>query len=431
MSDAAPPNWLTAEIPGTGGRLRERPEDFLVEELPRYEPSGEGEHLYLFIEKRQMSTPAVAARLARAFGVNRRAVGFAGMKDRNALTRQHFSVHLPGGAGGAEQAGLARLEEEPFALLWADRHGNKLRRGHLAGNRFVIYLRGVEPARVVDAQRVIERLAREGVPHRFGPQRFGARGDNAAVGRAILLGDHAGAVERLFGGPRAGEAEAFREARALWEAGDRKGALAAWPSSDPARRVLAAMARGAGPKRAIRELGREHGQLLVSAWQSRVFNRVLEARLGSGPWPWLAPGDLAMRHASGGVFEVGVEEAEEANAPGGRVAGLEVSATGPMWGRKMKPAGGPVAALEQTALEAEGLAPGALAEGAAPFMPPGERRPLRVPLVDEAVSAGSDERGPYLRLAFTLPAGAFATAVVAELTKQPELAGEPLGEIAP
>src|SRR5690606_17358918 len=125
----APP-YLTAAIPGAGGRLKVRPEDFLVEEIPAYEPSGEGEHIYLFVEKRNHSTMHVVRLLADHFGVRRDAVGFAGLKDKFAVTRQLFSVHVP----GRRPSDFPAFERPGIVVHWADLHANKLRRGHLKGN---------------------------------------------------------------------------------------------------------------------------------------------------------------------------------------------------------------------------------------------------------------------------------------------------------
>src|SRR5262245_7615155 len=91
-----PAVYLTQDIPGVGGVLRESPEDFFVEELPLYEPCGSGEHIYLFVEKRNMSTVQMIRLLARHFGIGEESVGYAGLKDKRAVTRQVVSIHVPG-----------------------------------------------------------------------------------------------------------------------------------------------------------------------------------------------------------------------------------------------------------------------------------------------------------------------------------------------
>ncbi len=160
-----------------------RIETFVVEEIPSYQPVGAGEHTYLWIEKRGLTTGEAARRVARAAGVNDREVGFAGQKDRHATTRQFLSV-----PGLAPEAALA-LGDPDWRVLRAERHGNKLRLGHNKGNRFEVVLEQVEPA---EAERLTARLlelGRLGVPNRFGDQRFGAAGDNVATALALLRGE--------------------------------------------------------------------------------------------------------------------------------------------------------------------------------------------------------------------------------------------------
>ncbi len=144
-----PAAYMTADIPGVGGVLRERPEDFFVEELPLYEPCGSGEHIYLFVEKRNMSTVHMIRLLARHFGVNEDVVGYAGLKDKRAVTRQLISVQVP----GKKPSDFPPFVHERVTVHWMDLHTNKLRQGHLAGNRFVVWIRGVEPTKAVHAHR--------------------------------------------------------------------------------------------------------------------------------------------------------------------------------------------------------------------------------------------------------------------------------------
>jgi len=153
--------------------MRERPEDFQVSEVLGFEPSGEGEHAFLHVEKRGANTEWVAAGLARFAGVKRSAVGFAGLKDRNAVTRQHFSVHLP----GLPSPDWSALELEGVSVLAATRHGRKIQRGALRGNRFRLVVRELSGKAPALEQR-FAALAQRGVPNYFGPQRFGRGGEN-------------------------------------------------------------------------------------------------------------------------------------------------------------------------------------------------------------------------------------------------------------
>src|SRR5438477_3421031 len=146
----APP-LLTADLPGIGGRIKSVPEDFEVEEIPAYEPCGTGEYLYLWVEKRDMGAEFFIRQIARRLGIPPGEVGTAGMKDRQALTRQFVSVPDV----GSER--LAQLDGEGIRLLRVSRHGNKLKPGHLRGNRFRIRIRDVAAAA---AERLPPLLAR-------------------------------------------------------------------------------------------------------------------------------------------------------------------------------------------------------------------------------------------------------------------------------
>ncbi|MBS0212661.1 MAG: tRNA pseudouridine(13) synthase TruD [Proteobacteria bacterium] len=164
-------------------RMRVAPEDFFVEELPAFEASGSGEHLLLTVEKRGMNTAFAASMIARWAGVPESAVSFAGMKDRHAVTRQRFSVHLP----GRDAPDVAALASDDLRVLDATRHARKLQRGALRGNRFALALREVVGERDTIETRL--RLIRErGFPNAFGEQRFGREGGNLDAARAMFAG---------------------------------------------------------------------------------------------------------------------------------------------------------------------------------------------------------------------------------------------------
>jgi tRNA pseudouridine13 synthase len=167
------------------------PEDFVVEERLAFAPSGDGEHAFLHVEKRGANTEWVARQLARIAGVAPVAIGYAGLKDRHALTRQYFSVHLPGRTGPDWLA----IEHPEFRVLAATRHWRKLPRGALSGNRFTIVLREARgDRRAADAR--IAAIAQLGVPNYFGEQRFGRDGANLARARAMFGGERVERHER-------------------------------------------------------------------------------------------------------------------------------------------------------------------------------------------------------------------------------------------
>ena len=219
-------------------KIRTTPEDFLVEELPGFEASGSGEHLLLTVEKRGMNTAFAARHIAQWAGVGEVAIGYAGLKDRHAVTRQRFTVHLP----KRNAPDIATLEfdrgEERLRVIEHTWHAKKLPRGALAGNRFVLMLRDVVGERDAIEAR-LQSIARRGVPNYFGEQRFGRGGDNIAGALAMFAG---------------------------------------------------------------RRVRREQRTLLLSAARSELFNRVLAARVSAGTWDQALDGEVWMLDGSRSVF---------------------------------------------------------------------------------------------------------------------------------
>lgn len=171
--------------PPLAARLRVAPEDFVVEEQLSFTASGSGEHWLLSVEKRNANTVWAAGRLARFAGVAEREVGYAGLKDRHALTRQFFSLPAKKGAN----LDWSSFSDPEVRVLNAARHARKLQRGALIGNRFELILREVvgDPA---TAEPVLTRIAAGGVPNYFGEQRFGRGGGNVDRARALFAGGH-------------------------------------------------------------------------------------------------------------------------------------------------------------------------------------------------------------------------------------------------
>ena len=188
MTQAVPssqwPRVLDAHFgPPPSGDYRATPEDFLVEEILDFAPEGQGEHLWLWIEKRGLTTLEVVRHLARACEVTQRAVGYSGMKDRIAVTRQWLSVHLPGREGPEDLA--ARLAAQGVLVLEQTRHPRKLKRGVHRGNRFSLVITGAA-VQAPGLEARWEWLCRHGAPNGFGPQRFGPEGRNLERAQAVL-----------------------------------------------------------------------------------------------------------------------------------------------------------------------------------------------------------------------------------------------------
>ena len=185
--------YRTAELPGVGGLLRASPDDFVVEEMPLYEAQGDGQHLYANITKVGLTTKEVQIGLERLFGLKKGDVSFAGMKDKRARTTQTFSLlvgHKP--PVFAETAGALIEANLPVKVNWVRFHRNKLKLGHLLGNRFTIRITDLAVP-VGEAQRraeaIVARLLAGGMPNYFGGQRRGEGGANVRQGLAIVQGE--------------------------------------------------------------------------------------------------------------------------------------------------------------------------------------------------------------------------------------------------
>lgn len=410
----APALYITTGVPGTGGVIKQRPEDFLVDETAAYQPSGEGDHLYLYVEKRNLSTLEAARVLAGHFGVAPDAVGFAGMKDRVAITRQLFSVYAP----GKRPEDFPRLEHDRIQIQWADRHANKIRLGHLTGNRFSIRIREVGVAQVRAAKASLDILAKQGVPNRFGPQRFGRMLNNHLVGRALLRSQFEEAI-RLLIAPEGPMTEAHDRARAHFLEGRFGEALAELPhTSYVERTILRGLAKKVRPSRIIKTLDRSALRFFLSAFQSAAFNTVLDDRLRAGTLNTLRAGDIAFKHDSRACFPVDEAIVTDASTAE-RLSTFEISPSGPMWSAEMRRAAGPTDEIEVAALSGLGVTLAQLEafDRSAGQLIEGARRPLRVALAYPELEAGADEHGQYIRVAFDLPRGAFATVVLEEIMK--------------
>lgn len=162
------------------GKIRSLPEDFVVSENLSFEPSGAGEHVFLKIEKKGENTEYVARQLARFSGVRQRDIGYAGLKDRHAVTTQWFSVWLP----GKPDPDWTRFESSSIKVLQALRHARKLQRGALSGNRFKLVIREWQGDNAETHER-LSMIKLEGIANYFGEQRFGHAGQN--VNKALSL----------------------------------------------------------------------------------------------------------------------------------------------------------------------------------------------------------------------------------------------------
>ena len=395
--------YLTDELPGTGGHIKVHPEDFRVTEIPLYAPSGEGDHVFLYVEKQGIGSLDAADHIARAFGLPRHLVGLAGLKDAHAITRQWMSLER------IDPDKAARLHLPNITILAAVRHRNKLKIGHLVGNRFEVRLRGCRPGAGELAERILEVIAARGMPNWFDRQRFGMRGDNHLLGRALVLGDAEEFCGRFLGRPTAHDNPRVAHARRMVDHGRIAEARKFYSGHRDQLRVLTELVRTRNPARAMRAVPKQLARLLVAAYQSSIFNAVLERRLDG--IDRVEAGDLAYIHPRGGRGEaVFLVERPEDEAP--RAARFEISPSGPLVGHRVTLAAGRPGEIEREVLAAENVTP-ANFERVKALRLRGDRRPLRVPVSEVEVGAVGDD----ITIGFTLPSGAYATILLAEITK--------------
>jgi tRNA pseudouridine13 synthase len=330
--------------------FRPAPDTFTVEEIPAYLPSGTGEHTYLWLEKRSLTTLHAVGELARRLAVPAREIGYAGMKDRHATTRQWVSLPRIDPAVALE-AGSADLR-----VLRAARHNNKLRVGHLRGNRFSVAVTDLEDAAEGAAIRVrLSAVIRDGLPNRYGEQRFGVTSQNVSRGLALLRGE-------------------------------------------------------------TRERDHRRRKLLLSAVQSAVFNQVLARRQAAQQLRRVLAGDILQKTDSGGVFYTDDPVQDQLRLDAGAVV-----VTGPMpGGWALEPATG----TEARAIEDQAMAEvGVRREDFTSFGRdlPGTRRPLLVAVTADDLAAAENfsampaDSTTSVRLSFQLPAGTYATVLLAAL----------------
>jgi tRNA pseudouridine13 synthase len=236
--------------------FRKSVSDFIVDEIPAFAATGEGEHLFVHIEKTNLTTNEAVSRICRALGVEERAAGYAGMKDKRAIATQTISLPFPAARSIDEALGLTI---DGIVVKSAIRHRHKLKPGHLKGNRFAIVLRDIARGELPGVIALLEEAGQRGVPNAFGPQRFGRDGNNP---------------ERALS----------------WLAG-----------------------RTSGPK------DRRERRLLFSALQSELYNRVLARRLSDGTWDRPLVGDVLRKSETGGIFLCTDEVVDGERAANGEV----------------------------------------------------------------------------------------------------------------
>jgi len=332
------------------GRIRSNNADFQVVEMQQFTPSGIGEHVWLHIRKTGENTDWVGGLLAKAAGVPRRDVSYAGLKDRNAITTQWFSVQMPGREAPDWQAVLPETVE----VLAEKRHDKKLKRGALLGNKFTLLLRDFKGDES-ELEATIDRIKQQGVPNYFGAQRFGHNNSN---------------IERAE----------------KWFAGDFK-------IKDRAKRSI-----------------------YLSSARSWIFNHIVSSRIETDNWNKAVDGDVFMLNGSKSCFHEALSEDITK-----RVVAQDLHPTAALWGRGRLASQGDVLKQESDIAATfvnlcDGLEKNGLKQ---------ERRAMRLSIEnlnyafvdtsEDNVEGNNTENNKAVELSFSLPAGSYATSVLAEI----------------
>lgn len=412
-------SYLTA-TPGIGGRLRSEPEDFkVIETGPGPDPFEAGAFAAARVELRNWETNRFAMQSAKALGIPREHVAFAGMKDKRAVTEQWFTFKAPVAAVRALQLADVRVHEA-YAT----------RKAHFAGahegNRFVIRVRAStgDQAAVAAAAEAIR--AEGGVPNFFGPQRFGGsfRPLTHRVGEALVAGDLEEAVRLYVGNPMPGEREEAQAARRLYdETRDPAAALAIYPEKlDPERDMLRRLVKRPGDWRhALMAHPHNMLQLFVHAYQSLAFNEVVSARVAAGLGLHRAHvGDRVMGVDEDGTRTHLVTERNQARIQRELDKGRAVL-TAPLPGLSAPSAEGRPGEVEEAVLDALGIEAAEFRVRELPEVASeGRRRAILQPVRDlavEWVDGDGDAKDPVF--SFTLGKGSYATVVLREFLKAP------------
>lgn len=405
---------------GIGGKIRTKYEDFYVEEIPESEPSGTGPNTWFFIEKVGRDTLDVVLDVARDLHVDRKRMGFAGMKDKRAVTRQWLCV------SNSEVEDIEKLRDKLYKvdILKIMQNEKKLRIGQLVGNKFRLLVRDIkDPEKSSEvANEVLAELSKRGVPNYYGWQRFGKKRSNThLVGKALLENDLKKTVDAYIGNPYPEEPEHIKMARELYDNGKWEDAFEEMPGSMRYEKMMLktllkemkkknvediASLEEHSYRRAISSLPKPLRRMFVHAYQSVLFNKTVSERVKLGIDKYVE-GDIIIDNEEHLVHEIGDDIGEQ-------IKNFEVHPTAPLFGSKVPLAGGKLGEMEQKVMDSEGVTS---EDFKVPKMPKlgshGLRRAVRFKIWD--ASARATDEGVLVE--FSIPKGCYATAVLREIMK--------------
>ena len=401
---------------GIQGSVRTEYEDFYVEEILVKEPSGEGPNSWIFIEKVGRTTMDVALDIARELKINRKQMGFAGMKDKAAVTRQWLCV------SNTRPEELQELEKKlhHVKILKIKQNEKKLRIGQLIGNKFSLLIRGVkDPESDADlALDIMHQLRERGVPNYYGWQRFGKdRPNTHLVGKALITSGVKAAVDRYIGKPYETEPEHIQTARSCYDKGELEDALESMPSGMRYEKMMIRTLLKEKKKKghfdeksyilALKSLPKPLSRMFVHAYQSYLFNKAVSERIKLGIDQYV-DGDILIDNEEHLIHEFEIDEIND------RIKNFEAHPSAPLYGSKVPVAHGVLGKMEQRIMEKEELK---LQDFEVPMMPKlgshGIRRAIRFKIWDISSKATSDG----VMVSFSIPKGCYATAVLREVMK--------------
>ena len=421
--------YITKEE-GIGGTIRNNYEDFYVEEIPEIIPEGEGPNIWIWIEKTGRTTLDVMLDIAKELHIDRKRLGFAGMKDKKAVTRQWICV-----SNMESEEKLKEIENLNGEIYKTDflkivRGRKKLRMGQLKGNKFKIHIKDIKglnesenPEETINeaverADKILKTLEKTGVPNYFGWQRFGKpRTVTHLVGKSLVENDLKGAVDAYIGNPYPDEGPESKEARKAYDNGNLEEALDKMPNGlRYEKMMLRSLLKDLNKKgeldeksykNAINSLPKPLKRMFVNAYQSFLFNEIVSKRVELGINKYI-PGDIIIDNEEHIVYDKTPEEFQEL------ISTFKANPTSPLFGTKVPFAGGKVGEMEKNILKEHNLT---LEDFKCPKTPKlgshGIRRSMRFQVWDTKVSGAEDG----VIIEFSINKGSYATAVLREVMK--------------
>ena len=420
-------NTYVTQEPGIGGSIRNSYEDFYVEEIPEITPQGEGPNVWIWIEKVGRTTLDVLLDISRDLHISRKRMGFAGMKDKKALTRQWICISNMDSESQLEE--IINLEDNirNTKFLKVVRGQKKLRMGQLIGNKFKIIIKDIpfnddikslEDA-VIRAREILKQLEHTGVPNYFGWQRFGKpRSTTHLVGEALIQNDLKKAVDTYIGHPTDKESPETYKARVAYDENNLKESLNLMHGAMRYEKMMLKelikdldkydQLNDESYKKALHALPKPLSRMFVHAYQSYLFNEVVSRRVEMGINKYIE-GDIIIDNEEKIIRDKTNQEYQEL------IDNFQAHPTSPLYGTKVPFAEGKVGEMEKEVLDKYGLTKEDFEVEKMPRLGShGLRRSLRFKVWDSNVQLHDDG----ILVEFSINKGSYATAVLREIMKE-------------